>query len=185
MTDKRTDIINAAMRVFMRYGMRRSTMGDIATEAEVSRPTLYGQFKNKDDVIHAAIMLQNENIIAKIKVEWDGAATLSDKLEIYFQHAVVYFYDLFQRWPDATDLTETPAPSTRDALAKCYDNYDDLLEQLFAPFQSDLAQPARDLAMFVRITSASFKTTAISRTDLDTMLNMLRTMTLAVLPNAA
>ena len=47
---RRQQIIVAAKRVFSEKGFSKSTMEDIAREAELSPGTLYLYFKNKDKV---------------------------------------------------------------------------------------------------------------------------------------
>lgn len=53
MTDRERTILDAAMRVFMRHGVRRASMTDIGKEAGVSRQTLYNAFRGKEDVLRA------------------------------------------------------------------------------------------------------------------------------------
>lgn len=50
---KRTRILDGALKVFLAYGYARTTMDDIARAAEVSRPALYLIFKNKADIYRA------------------------------------------------------------------------------------------------------------------------------------
>lgn len=44
-------LLDAAMRVFSRYGVKRSSMSDLCEEAGVSRQTFYNNFRNKDDIL--------------------------------------------------------------------------------------------------------------------------------------
>jgi AcrR family transcriptional regulator len=46
-------ILDAAFKVFTRYGFARSTMDDIARQADISRPALYIHFRNKKDIYRA------------------------------------------------------------------------------------------------------------------------------------
>jgi AcrR family transcriptional regulator len=50
---KRARILEAAMRLVLAYGFSRTTMGDIASAAEMSRPALYLLFKNKTEIYRA------------------------------------------------------------------------------------------------------------------------------------
>jgi AcrR family transcriptional regulator len=40
---RRADVLDAAWRTFTRYGYRKTSMDDVAAEAEISRPGLYFQ----------------------------------------------------------------------------------------------------------------------------------------------
>ncbi len=59
----RDAILEAAEVVFIRKGIRHSTIADIAEEAEMSRGAVYGHFKSKVDVAVAAIT----RVLADIK----------------------------------------------------------------------------------------------------------------------
>ena len=61
MDDKKQQILRAAMRAVTRYGIKRTSMEDIANEADISRPAIYQFFRNKDDVIVSCIDLVIED----------------------------------------------------------------------------------------------------------------------------
>ena len=48
--DKRTTIINAALRVFSLYGYKKSPMNEIAAEAGISKSLLFYYFRNKKEL---------------------------------------------------------------------------------------------------------------------------------------
>lgn len=50
---RRARILEGATSVFLAYGFHRTTMDDIAKAAELSRPALYLQFRNKTDIYRA------------------------------------------------------------------------------------------------------------------------------------
>ena len=51
----REKIIDAATQVFLRYGYRRVTMGDLAQAAHMSRPALYVVFPSKEEIFTAVM----------------------------------------------------------------------------------------------------------------------------------
>lgn len=55
MQDRKRQITHAAMKVFARYGLRRTSMADVAREAGLSRPALYQYFQGKDDLVGICI----------------------------------------------------------------------------------------------------------------------------------
>jgi AcrR family transcriptional regulator len=50
-TDRRRDLLDAAVRVFARKGFHASRVGDIAEEAGVAHGLLYHYFRSKDEVL--------------------------------------------------------------------------------------------------------------------------------------
>ncbi|MCO6188113.1 TetR/AcrR family transcriptional regulator [Rhizobium sp. L1K21] len=52
---KRAAVLSAAIRTFLDYGFKRTTMDDIAKAAGMSRPALYLVYKNKKDIYRACV----------------------------------------------------------------------------------------------------------------------------------
>jgi AcrR family transcriptional regulator len=62
---RRTDIIDAAEKVFFDRGFESSTMDDVAEMAELSKGTLYLYFKSKED-LQFAIFMRGSDILMKM-----------------------------------------------------------------------------------------------------------------------
>src|SRR5580765_7662219 len=69
MTDRRQELLDAAVRVFARKGFRAARVGDIAEEAGVAHGLLYHYFRSKDEVLEtifretwSALVLETERI---------------------------------------------------------------------------------------------------------------------------
>lgn len=81
---KREAILLAAETVFRQYGYRRTSMEDIAKEADVSRPSVYSYFKNKDEVFRCLSARLHENALAESKQRLDAdpeKASLEERIE--------------------------------------------------------------------------------------------------------
>ena len=48
-------VLNKALQVFLQYGYRKTSVEDIAKAAGISRQGLYLHFKNKDEILGAAV----------------------------------------------------------------------------------------------------------------------------------
>jgi AcrR family transcriptional regulator len=64
---KREQILDGAMRIFMRQGFDASSMNDITREAGVSKGTLYVYFKNKEDLFAAIIQRKKSLVFEKLR----------------------------------------------------------------------------------------------------------------------
>jgi len=53
-SDRRSDVLDAALRTFARFGYRKTSMDDVASEARISRPGLYFLFSSKSGLFRAA-----------------------------------------------------------------------------------------------------------------------------------
>jgi AcrR family transcriptional regulator len=62
---RRSDIIDAAEKVFFSKGFESSTMEDVAEEAELSKGTLYLYFRSKED-LQFAIFMRGSDILMKM-----------------------------------------------------------------------------------------------------------------------
>ena len=51
---RQSDVLDAALRTFARFGYRKTSMDAVATEARISRPGLYFLFSSKSGLFQAA-----------------------------------------------------------------------------------------------------------------------------------
>ncbi len=82
---KRVRILDGAMKVFLAYGFQRSTMDDIARAAEVSRPALYLQFRNKIDIYRALAGKFLAGAMVQARVALARDASLQERLGRLFE----------------------------------------------------------------------------------------------------
>lgn len=78
-------IADAAMRLFARYGYKRSSMDDIAREAGLSKATLYLHFKGKDDVFRAMLVLLARRVESRSRDVLEMDAPFADRLSALLQ----------------------------------------------------------------------------------------------------
>lgn len=62
----RRNILDAADKLFCKSGVEKTTMEQLAAEAGYSKPTLYGYFKDKDEVYFALVLEFMEKIVVKV-----------------------------------------------------------------------------------------------------------------------
>lgn len=182
--DKASDpLLDAALGVFARYGKRKTTMGDIAAEAGVSRQTLYGRFDNKDGVLRAVIHHVSDQVLGRCARQWASVEGLGDKLWIYFEHAVIGIYQMIQAAPDAEDLVSGKDVQAMAAFGETQAAHIEALVPLFRPHAAQLAQSGQDpraLARFVIITSGALKHAAATEDELRAGLRTLQASVLAL-----
>ncbi len=65
--ERRREIMNAARKVFSQNGFSKTTMEDIAREAELSPGTLYLYFKNKDELYASLSVEVLEHLLDRLK----------------------------------------------------------------------------------------------------------------------
>lgn len=74
----RRNILDAADKLFCKYGVDKTTMEQIAAEAGYSKPTLYGYFKDKDEVYFALVLEFIQKIVGKVNDAIEARAPFAE-----------------------------------------------------------------------------------------------------------
>ncbi len=101
---RRDRIIAAATDVFLRYGHARTTMGDVAEAAGISRPALYLVFPRKEDIFAAVIERLIQDTLQQYRDALPKLRNLDRKLHFCCEQWAGHGYDLTKAHPDAKDL---------------------------------------------------------------------------------
>jgi AcrR family transcriptional regulator len=80
MTDRRQELLDAAVRVFARKGFRAARVGDIAEEAGVAHGLLYHYFRSKDEVLETIFRDTWHLLVAETERIEASGATLPEQL---------------------------------------------------------------------------------------------------------
>ena len=183
MVDTNTKIIEAAIRVFVKYGPRKTSMGDIASEAGVSRQTLYDVFGNKADLNKAAIRFVTQRNLTRIKRHLDEAQTLAQSLDTYLKESVVKSFELLQSASRAMDSVGGHGRRKPESMEESHSLHEELVAEILRPSKSQIEAKGiklEELAHFVVQSAMGFKSAASSRQDLDGLLATLKTSVLTI-----
>lgn len=181
MASKEVGIIEAAIRVFSLYGVKRATMSDIASEAGIARQTLYNAFANKDELLRGAIRWHADHALAAISREVDRDMPLDEKLDVAFKHLVVEPYQALHASPHADDIISGFNQAAKDELAAADKRYRAAIEKILTPHRAQLRAAdmnARQLSDLIQKSAAAFKHGARDRKHLLTLLNSLKRLVL-------
>jgi AcrR family transcriptional regulator len=80
---KRAEITRAAADVFARKGFQGASVEEIADAAGISKGTVYGYFKNKEDLFYATFQAFQAEIVAECMTAIDAQRTVHDKLKTF------------------------------------------------------------------------------------------------------
>ena len=101
---RRNDIIDAAERIFISRGVERSTMDDIAEEAELSKGTLYLYYKSKDDIQFAIFRRGAEILIQSMEKNIASKTNGYEKLlelaatTVWFSQTHANYFQFFMKF---------------------------------------------------------------------------------------
>lgn len=73
-------LLDAAERSMSRYGLRRVSMGDVATEAGLSRASVYRYFPDRRALVDAVLARTAARFVAASEPTVDGGATLAEQV---------------------------------------------------------------------------------------------------------
>jgi AcrR family transcriptional regulator len=81
----KSEILAKAQKLFMQYGLKKTTMDEIASECGKAKSTLYQYYRSKEEVFAEVLFLEMQNLRKIVKGYVDEAKTISDKVMTYFQ----------------------------------------------------------------------------------------------------
>jgi AcrR family transcriptional regulator len=83
--EKEEQILNAALDLFVKFGIRRVTMEDIAKQISISKKTLYKYFESKDAMVEALLKAKLERMEKKFNtVVKDKTLGFEEKIKMLF-----------------------------------------------------------------------------------------------------
>jgi AcrR family transcriptional regulator len=83
--NKEEKIKSAATELFARFGLRKTTIDDIAKAASVGKGTVYLYFKNKDELFLSIIRREGGELMRKVRKAVAKEETAEDQLRAYFR----------------------------------------------------------------------------------------------------
>ena len=119
-------ILEAAETLFQKWGIRKTTMEDIAREAGKGKSSIYYYFKNKEAVLEAVAMAQADRITRIVREEVEKKKTAREKL-------LAYVYTSFYETRRAITLYEIARgemSANRGVVRKVMDKYYALEEEV-------------------------------------------------------
>lgn len=145
--EKEASALTSAEAVFTRYGFARTTMGDIAAAAGMSRPALYLLFPDKEAVFARVIEAMDRRTLAGIEAELGNFGSLSEKLLCACTTWGLHGVELAAAHPDAADLFDLRFDAVRDV----YRRFQALLVRILgdAVTKSDLGVTTEEFALNV------------------------------------
>lgn len=122
---RREEILEAAREAFVKYGLTKITLEDIANECGLKKTALYYYFKNKDEILAEMISHIITEMQEIVKVKASEAETARAKLKIFMSTKLA----LMQKNANLINLFENerlslPAREFMKEREKCLNNFD-------------------------------------------------------------
>ena len=96
--DRKEAILTAAREVFFEEGIRRATVDEIASRAEVAKGTVYLYFDTKETIVAHLLLEGLDSLGERLAKAYDESAT--DGAEARLRRLAVAYHDFYQKEPD-------------------------------------------------------------------------------------
>lgn len=177
---KKEKILEAAFRLFLKHGYRKVTMSDLAIAAEMSRPSLYAVFANKEAVLTEMVDRQRVNNLALAEERLSSLKDLKSQLQF-----------LFEVWIIQPFASVVDSENGKELLVNCADFVPEAVDNLYAGFESCLVlvlEPAlkkqkkisaKDTAHILTLATRGLKSGSETLPKIKRLTDGLITMTIA------
>lgn len=78
---KKTRILQAALDLFMKYGIKKVTVAEIAKAADVSQVTIYNYFGSKDNLVEDVMIYYIEDVWSEYEAVLKSDISFSEKIK--------------------------------------------------------------------------------------------------------
>jgi AcrR family transcriptional regulator len=99
----RDAILDAAERLLGRFGYRKTTMDDLATEAGIGKGTTYLHFPSKEGVFLATVDRIVARLHARLQVIAEGDVAAPARLRAMLRERVLFRFDAVQSYAQSLD----------------------------------------------------------------------------------
>jgi len=168
------------MQVVHRYGMKRTTMAELAQGAGLSRQTLYDRFGDKDGVMAATVDFWAERMLADLRAALAERTGLAEKLDAYFDVVIWPTYDVMQRMPDAADFESGMGPKSVAVSEAMSETKRHILAEMLTEHLPQNGQSPEDVAAFFEQSSSRAKMSGLARDELGRFLSVLKASVLGL-----
>jgi AcrR family transcriptional regulator len=184
-SEKQEKILGAAWPVFLKYGYKRVTMGDIADAAGISRPALYLIFNKKEDVFTAVVRHNSNHRLEEIREALARSGkSAKEKLKFAFEVWTVRPFDTIMGSEEAKELLDCGFGFARDTMEQSYASFQALITPILQPLLKGSAiknLSAKQIAHILTSSVRGFKLVSKNSAELRAMIDDLLNMTLAAL----
>jgi TetR/AcrR family transcriptional regulator, regulator of autoinduction and epiphytic fitness len=167
---RRVAILDAALKLFGQYGYRRTSIDDIAREAEIAKGTVYLSFKSKEEIFRALCESLIERMESAVTAAHATRGTIDERLVAVLEAKFGFLFDTVYKSAHAAELMDSKNRLSADLFAQSGRRYMKLLREMIvdaieagelAP--SRMALGADDLAQMVVAAAHGVENNATSR----------------------
>ncbi len=179
--EKEVNIISAAQKLFLRHGLKKVSMSDIAEASKLSRPTLYAAFASKAEVVEGLIKLHTEmnrqKTLQRVSSDQPLRAQVEEICEVWITEPFASAIDT----EHGKEVMETIEEFAGDTVNEMYAALEDSLVSVLKPhFEKKTSLSAKDVAHIIATATRGLKVSTETLPELRRLIKGLITMTMAL-----
>lgn len=157
--DRLTQILEGTYECLARYGVRRTTMDDIAGAVGVSRSALYQYVSNKDDAVRRLVRCLHDRALERARAAAESADPPVQRVQGVLDAKLALFLELSGESPHTSELLDAKTRLFGDICRDFTAELRELLAGVFAEAGTPAVEPgeAADicLALVIGLESVS------------------------------
>ena len=173
-------VLDTVIDVVCRYGIKRTTMDELARHSGVSRKTLYDRYGGKDGIIASAITMAKGRLVEALGSEFAKRTALNDKIDTYYSVAIQPVFEAMRTMPDAADLERGLGVESKAASDAALQRRHEFLTDMFEVHVLGSKEVARQIAVFFERSCNQAMMSFETAEDLRSYLAVLKASTLAL-----
>ncbi|HEV2169666.1 MAG TPA: TetR/AcrR family transcriptional regulator [Candidatus Binatus sp.] len=127
---KRDAILDAALKLFSQYGYRRTSIDDIAREAEIAKGTVYLSFESKEEIFCALCEFLIERSENGVKAACATTGPINERLAAALEAKFGFLFETVYRSPHAAELMDSKNRLSADLFARSGRRYMKVLREM-------------------------------------------------------
>ena len=179
---KEVAIEGIALKLFLRHGYRKVRMGDIAEACEISRPSLYAVFPNKEAIFASIIDRHTRTNLAITQKNLKARTGAKERLESIFEVWIVEAYAMGMNSENAAELSNCAPAFAPKGTALMWQTVESQIVEILRAEAKKKRDPAvTELAQVLTLAVKGAKAASTSLPELRRLVQGLIGMTLATL----
>ncbi len=128
--EKRAAILDAALRLFGRYGYKRTSIDDIASEAQIAKGTVYLSFKSKEEIFRALCEDIARRLEDQAQQARDSDAPLADRILAILEAKFTFAFEIVRSSPHAAELMDSKNRLSGGVFERCSRRHQRILREV-------------------------------------------------------
>lgn len=142
---KRQAIIDAALRLFSGYGYRRTSVGDVASEAGIAKGTVYIYFDTKEALFAGVCQHVADGFLARARAAADAESAIEDKILAILSAKFSDLHQLVHSSPHASEIIASKNQLANEVFREADREFEEILASALVEGQEsgELDLPSR------------------------------------------